>query len=212
MAMNHLTSTNTLTNEAIIEGFRQGDSRLLINAYKIARPRIYAYVLRNTGAAEDAKTLVWECMEAFRKRCIKDAAFELKVEFGLYMYGIARYKWIDRMKAKAAVVVKADMGDLAVDPSFDVHQENEIREMLDFVKTSMKSLKSGCQILFKLYCFENYSHDDIASKLDINTGTSRKRLLDCRKKLAVLLKQNPHFESFKNEALVNRFIGKVMRK
>ncbi|MGB1243740.1 MAG: RNA polymerase sigma factor, partial [Chitinophagales bacterium] len=90
--------------------------------------------------------------------------------------------------------------------------EHEIREMLDFVKTAMKSLKSGCQILFKLYCFDNYSHDDIASKLKINTGTSRKRLLDCRRKLAVLLKQNAQFESFKNEALINRFIAKVMKK
>lgn len=210
--MKYSTSADTLTNEAIIEGFRKGDTRLIINAYKIARPRIYAYVLRNTGTEADAKTLTWECMEAFRKRCVKDTQFELSVEFGLYMYGIARYKWIDKMKANKAVAVRTNSDLLTQHPSFDVHEQNEIRELLNYVKKCMKSLKQGCQILFKLYCFDNYSHEQIAAKLNINKGTSRKRLLDCRKKLAVLLKQHRNFEAFKDEGLINRFVSKVMKK
>ncbi len=210
--MKHTSPSETLTNKAIIEGFRNGNARLIINAYKVARPRIYAYVLRNTGSKKDAKILTWECMEAFRKRCIKDSEFELQVEFGLYMYGIARYKWIDKMKSNKAVTIKTDTDSLIHHPSYNIHQQGEIRELLNYVKKCMKSLKQGCQILFKLYCFDSYSHEEIANKLNINKGTSRKRLLDCRKKLAMLLKQNPSFDAFKDEGLIHRFVSKVMRK
>ena len=212
MALKNTPALSALTNKEIIAGFRQGDNRLLINAYKIARPRIYAYVLRNTGTEADAKALAWECMEAFRKRCVKNPDFELSVEFGLYMYGIARYKWIDKMKENKAVGIKTDMTKIENHSSYDVHEVREIKEMLGYVKACIKSLKAGCQLLFKLYCFDNQSHDKIASKLNIKVGTSRKRLLDCRKKLAILLKQNPHFQSFKEEALIHRFLSKVMRK
>ncbi|MEZ4888437.1 MAG: RNA polymerase sigma factor [Chitinophagales bacterium] len=203
---------DTLTNQTIIEGFRNGDTRMIINAYKIARPRIYAYVLRNTGTENDAKELVWECMEAFRKRCLKDTNFELEVEFGLYMYGIGRYKWIDKMKANAKVEISTSVTEIVHHAADDIQQQHEIREMLDYVKTCMKSLQQGCQVLFKLYCFDNLPHEEIAAKLNIQVGNSRKRLLDCRKKLAILLKQNPSFHSFKNEALIHQFVSKVMRK
>lgn len=212
MALKNTTIGNTLTNEEIIEGFRKGDNRLLINAYKISRPRIYAYVLKNTGTETDAKELVWECMEAFRKRCVRDDDFELNVEFGLYMYGIARYKWIDRMKANAKVEIKTDLTALENHSTENINEQNEIRELLNYVKSCIKSLKQGCQVLFKLYCFENLAHEEIATKLNITKGNSRKRLLDCRKKLAVLLKQNPSFHSFKDEVLVRKFVAKLMGK
>lgn len=212
MALKNTTVNDVLTNKEIIEGFRKGDNRLLINAYKIARPRIYAYVLRNTGKETDAKELAWECMEVFRRKCVKDEDFELNVKFGLYMYGIARYKWIDKMKANTKLEIKIDLTAIENHSSGDVNEQNEIRELLDYVKNSIRSLKQGCQILFKLYCFDNLSHENIAAKLNITKGSSRKRLLDCRKKLAVLLKQNPSFHSFKNEALIRRFVSKLMRK
>lgn len=212
MPRKNTTISNALTNEEIIEGFRNGNNRLLINAYKIARPRIYAYVLRNTGTHTDAKELVWECMEAFRKKCVKDYDFELNVEFGLYMYGIARYKWIDKMKANAKVQIQSDLAAIENHSTDSLNEQNEIRELLEYVKNGIKSLKQGCQVLFKLYCFDNFSHQDIAAKLNITKGNSRKRLLDCRKKLAVLLKQNPKFHSFKNEALIQRFVSKLMRR
>ncbi len=211
MASKNTTISNTLTDQEIIEGFRIGDNRLLINAYKIARPRIYAYILRNMGTENDAKELVWECMEAFRKKCVRDANFELNVEFGLYMYGIARYKWIDKVKANSKVEVKSDMTALENHATDNINDQNEIRELLNYVKNCIKSLKQGCQILFKLYCFDNLPHENIAEKLKITKGNSRKRLLDCRKKLAVLLKQNPSFHAFKDEALIRRFVSKLMR-
>ena len=59
---------------------------------------------------------------------------------------------------------------------------------------SLKALPETFKVVFNLYCFERYSHNEIAEKLSIKVGTSRSRLRRARqilkKELLVLAKKS----------------------
>ncbi|MDW7692516.1 RNA polymerase sigma factor [Flammeovirgaceae bacterium SG7u.111] len=62
--------------------------------------------------------------------------------------------------------------------------------------TTLQSLPEPFKIVFNLYCFEKYSHKEIAKTLSIKTETSRSRLLRARiilqKKLVDLATKKVH--------------------
>lgn len=59
---------------------------------------------------------------------------------------------------------------------------DEIQDMVD-------NLPEGCKMVFMLYAVEGYKHQEIASMLEINEGTSKSQLAYARKLLQTMVEQ-----------------------
>lgn len=75
-----------------------------------------------------------------------------------------------------------------------VEEEEEIPEEFSLevsdVRDGMSQLSTAYRNVFNLYVFENYSHQEIAQKLDISVGTSKSNLAKARANLKkILLKE-----------------------
>jgi RNA polymerase sigma-70 factor (ECF subfamily) len=75
-----------------------------------------------------------------------------------------------------------------------VEEEEEIPEEFSLevsdVRDGMSQLSTAYRNVFNLYVFENYSHQEIAEKLNISVGTSKSNLAKARANLKkILLKE-----------------------
>ena len=64
---------------------------------------------------------------------------------------------------------------------------------LEELKTLIESLPDGCKLVFNLFAVEGYSHDEIATMLQISVGTSKSQFHRARKLLQASLL--PHIKS-----------------
>lgn len=209
-------------NAQIIEGFRSGDVKVMLNCYKAIKGRVTKYVLQNSGSEQEAEELAWEALERFRKRCLK-SEFDLSdkagkpIVFERFMYGIYRFAWLDKLKARGnkglEILVPTvkdeedEMGNaLSTATSEDTEVAADMQELLGFVKQAILSLSNQCQQVFTLVCFDNKSHQEVGEELDIKVGTSRKRLKDCRDKLRKHLMNSSLFQEFQDEVLIQKFL------
>ena len=198
--MKELQKAELLTAVDIVAGFRLGNEKVILNAYKQVYGLIVGFVTKNSGSVAEGEELAWECMERFRQNCLKEG-FELPTNFRRYMYGICKYAWMDRLEAKRRQQLK-DLPVSQIDGEENgrehfftnklATEEEEVRlyaeEMLQIVKTEIEKMGKTCQTAFVLACFEDLTHQEIANQMGISVGASRKRLLDCRNKLKNILK------------------------
>ena len=56
--------------------------------------------------------------------------------------------------------------------------------------TMIRSLPSGCQVIFNLYAIEGFNHREIGKKLSISVGTSKSQYARARKLLIEMLEKN----------------------
>ncbi|MCB0529926.1 MAG: sigma-70 family RNA polymerase sigma factor [Saprospiraceae bacterium] len=52
--------------------------------------------------------------------------------------------------------------------------------LMDDLLNALQQLPEGCQVVFNLYVLEGFSHQEIASQLNITTGTSKSQLSKAR--------------------------------
>ncbi len=74
-----------------------------------------------------------------------------------------------------------------------IHEDEDIdaeyNEILILkVKQAMNDLPDGYRVIFSLYYFEGYDHDEIAQILNITASTSRSQLARAKQKITEQLK------------------------
>ncbi|MEN7551597.1 RNA polymerase sigma factor [Rapidithrix thailandica] len=100
--------------------------------------------------------------------------------------------WLKRIMVNEALGALRQKKKLIFDnnsfhENMEVAEENEELPAYDFTQEellhALKTLPEAYKAVFNLYCFEKYSHKEIASVLSIKIETSRSRLLRARKLL-----------------------------
>lgn len=145
---------------------RKGDAKAQFAIYKAYYKQMYNVALRilnHTAEAEDVM------QEAFLAAFDKLDAFSGEVSFGAWLRRIVVNRALDALRQRKMqledvdnVVVKAD--EELVD---------DADSKLAMVKKVMGGLPDNQRILLNLYLFEGYSHEEIATILDMKHGAVR---------------------------------------
>ena len=101
-----------------------------------------------------------------------------------YIRDHKKYKIFDEINEKAEMYAQPQETE---DQSINISQ----KEILELIQ----QLPDGYRIVFNLYVFEKFSHQDIATELDISVSTSKTQLFKARKML-----QSKVLEKVKGEA------------
>lgn len=102
---------------------------------------------------------------------------------------------IDHTRRKKAHLKRIDeenpieeVGSEIVDDQEEEPNEAYSLEVSD-IREGMKSLSTAYRNVFNLYVFEDYSHQEIAEKLNISVGTSKSNLAKARANLKKILQK-----------------------
>ncbi len=126
----------TNTAAETITGFAEKDQRVLELVYKENYPTVLQYVLKNNGKESDAKDIFQEAILAAWLN-VTDGKFstESAGSLGGYIFQIAKFKWLDKLKSKVhrstVRLVREDQAD---------HSLGDMEE-LDIQEQRMKAMK-----------------------------------------------------------------------
>lgn len=160
-----------MITESLIKNCINGDSKAREELYKIYSPKLFAISLkysRNYAEAEDN---------------LHDAFLLIFEKIGLYGFKGSFDGWIKKVvinhilqqyrKQSFLSLVHEDVQD-DVEVTFD----DEIS--IAFLTKIVQDLPDRYRLVFNLYVFDNYSHQEIAKAIGISIGTSKSNLARAR--------------------------------
>ena len=69
-------------------------------------------------------------------------------------------------------------------------KDDKINFSIEQIKNAIEQLPNGYRVVFNLFMFENYSHVEIATLLEITESTSKSQLFKAKNKLKEILVQS----------------------
>ena len=123
----------TPTEESILDGIRNHDSRILQYVYDTQYPIIEGYIVHNQGSRDQAKDVFQEAMIIVYKR-VKAGKLELTCKFGTYVYAICKNIWIQERKKYLLRAEKLRQQPLMVNdpgPADDPLLQNHLNELFN---------------------------------------------------------------------------------
>jgi len=187
--------------DRLARGFANNDAQVLEEIYLKNFPTVRNYILKNSGTEDDAKDIYQEAViNAWINA--RDGKFEAKSQTspGAYIYQIARYKWLDKLKSKKhrSTVRLADE-DNHLPAEEEVMQIEERQERIDYSVKLYNELGGQCKQVLKMFYFEKRNLHEIANELEKEPGSIRTIKYRCMMKLRNLHQSLQKKESERNE-------------
>ena len=179
-----LELSTTVYYDELVERCKQGDTnsyRDLYNKYAKAMYNTSLRIVNNTAEAEDI------LQEAFIDAFKHIGGFEGRSSFGAWLKRIVVNKSINSIKRKKISVLDIDTvhTDLSDDEPLN---EAEFEFKVDEVKKAITDLPAGYRTVLSLYLLEDYSHEEVATTLNISHSTARTQYMRAKQKLLQQLK------------------------
>lgn len=174
----------TVYYDELVERCKQGDTssyRDLYNKYAKAMYNTSLRIVNNTAEAEDI------LQEAFIDAFKHIGSFEGRSSFGAWLKRIVVNKSINSIKRKKINVL--DIDNVHTDLSDDEPiNEADFEFKVDEVKKAINELPAGYRTVLSLYLLEDYSHEEVATTLNISHSTARTQYMRAKQKLLQQLK------------------------
>lgn len=160
-----------MITENLIKNCIKRESKAQEELYKIYSPKLFAICLkysRNYVEAQDnlqeAFLLIFDKIKLY----VFKGSFDGWIKKVVLNYVLQQY----RNKSVLTIVQEEDVEDLEI--TFD----EEIS--VEFLTKIIQDLPDRYRMVFNLYVFENYSHQDISNAIGITIGTSKSNLARAR--------------------------------
>ncbi|HEY0030511.1 MAG TPA: RNA polymerase sigma factor [Bacteroidia bacterium] len=180
------SKTESTIRTALLARCKKGDNKAykeLYHLYAKAMLNISIRIVNNLEKAEDV------LQESFLKVFQNIEKFEQEAAFAGWLKRVVINSSIDLVRKEKHNFISLDNTDY-IEPNEE--EEEEIVYDVGQVKKCIQLLPDGYRVVLTLYLFEDYSHREIASTLNITEGTSKSQYNRAKKKLIELLKETKH--------------------
>jgi RNA polymerase sigma factor (sigma-70 family) len=173
--------------EKLINACSNNDRKAQMKLYEMYSQTMYNTSLRivqDTMLAEDI------VQESFIKAFTSLSQFRREVPFSVWLRRIVINKSLDELRKKRNDFIRMEehMDITLVNTEEDFNREEANNVMIQAVKNAVNQLSDGYRVIFTLFYFEGYDHDEIARILNISASTSRSQLTRARQKIISQLK------------------------
>ena len=90
----------SFSQEEIVKGVRQNDSRILNHLYRKLAPQVKAYIFQNGGSEQDAEDILQDGIIAFYTN-VNNGSYTLQpgAKVTTYINQICRFRWLENRKS-----------------------------------------------------------------------------------------------------------------
>ncbi len=185
-----------MKDDIIIHNIRSGQrSKALQFLYK-ELPKIESNICKSGGTKQEAEEIFTDALIVLIEK-VSNPKFELTSKLSTYLYGIARFLWMNELK-KTKRKYELEWSDTLILIDEDLDYDFEKEEQLKQLETVISQVSQKCQEIFELFYFKKESMKNIAELLGFTSVNSAKtQKYKCIEK-AVVLAQNVQSKNYQS--------------
>lgn len=181
-------------NDSLLDGFRKSEKHALETLYANTYGNVEGYVLKNSGRSDDAKDIFQEAVLSAWLN-VQEGTFTPVNGATLegYVFRIAKYKWLDRLKSKAfRSTVRMENNEFSVSDGgsdefgAELAGMKETDEKIEELKRIFALLDGKCAEILTGFYYEKKSLQEIGRGLGHDAATIKTFKYRCMRKLKAL--------------------------
>lgn len=176
--------TSSHPDQKLLKACKNGDSHSQKELYDFFAPRMMVVATRYTKSVEEAEDIL---QDSFVKIFSKIKSLKDPEKIGGWIKKIVVNTALNHNRSKLYMFPMTEINETT-----SVYNEELNLSYFHFEEllTMIRSLPSGCQVIFNLYAIEGFNHHEIGKKLSISVGTSKSQYARARKLLIEMLEKN----------------------
>ncbi|MBT28992.1 MAG: hypothetical protein CMO01_04950 [Thalassobius sp.] len=180
--------------QELLEGLLTADRTLIQEMYDAYQAGVISFIKQRGGTESDAKDVFQDAILVLYKK-VKANDLVLTVSLNSFIKAICRNMWLTKIRDKRELNVEVNEDE-------NMLLEEQIEDVLTGVlrekiyRKHFLNLGEQCQHILKLF-FSKVKMKEIAVKLNITEKYVKKRKFECKEKLIVAIKNDPHFKELK---------------
>jgi len=179
-----IANTATLTEtEALLDGCRNGDRKSQELLYRQFYGYAISVCMRYTRSRDEAVEVL---NDGFMKVFTKTEKYDPGRSFKGWLRRIMINTALDHYRRQVKHYFHEDVESVSCTAAGDTILSTIAHQ--DLIRL-VQQLTPAYRMVFNMYVIDGYSHEDIASQLDISIGTSKSNLARARENLKNMLKQ-----------------------
>ncbi|MBK8566726.1 MAG: sigma-70 family RNA polymerase sigma factor [Saprospiraceae bacterium] len=174
-----------LTDQQIIEGLNKEDPKIYKYLYLFFGPKVIGYALKNSGSRDDGEELLQTTLLKVWKN-VTDGKYKESGKFNHYFFSVAANSWhhVLRSRKRQKVEPLSERELFLPDLSEDDIMLTIVREKrFTALYQAFEKVGELCRTVMELFYLQNTPLKEIAEQQQVEYGTLRKRIFDCRNKL-----------------------------
>ncbi|MDC8004681.1 RNA polymerase sigma factor [Aureisphaera galaxeae] len=185
-------NTNYLYNSLI-----QGDRKGILAIYKLVYPKVQSFVIRNSGAAEDAEDVFQKTLMQLAVR-FRQRNTPFTGSFEAYLYTACLNQWRRILNSEKKWVTKQqDLESLHEYQEISISQTEEKEDEEEkwiLYREMFELLSDNCKEVLRLL-YKKLPYAKICEILGYSSEVvARQRVFKCRKKLSSLIQKDPRYK------------------
>lgn len=173
----------TPLTDQLVARCKKGDVRAFRELYDAYSAAMYNICLRMTGNISDAEDTL---QEAFIQVYGNISRLENAGSFTAWIKRIVVNQCLSHLRRKKVYFEEVEEVEMEEEQPLD---EEGFTWTVSAVKEAIQALPAGYKTVLNLYLFEEYSHKEIASMLDISESTVKTQYMRAKEKVRQLVKQ-----------------------
>ena len=183
----------TFTDREIIDALRKGGSKedqVLRFLYQEYKGMIQQFINKNNGSSEEGKDVFQDALIALYEN-IKSGKFKGDSTISSYLYSIARFMWLNRLKRKNIEwkildsQPKADIEDSHLPSLLEKESQQKVMDLF-------AQLGEQCKTILVYAIYREYNMREISQKMNYeNEQVARNKKYKCLKRLKALIAKQP---------------------
>jgi RNA polymerase sigma factor (sigma-70 family) len=175
-----------LSDNALIDGLRRQDDKVLNYLYDHYLPVVKNHVIRNSGSSDDVSDVFQDCIITLYQKISQDQ-FNLTTDLKGYFFGIVKNVWSAQLRQKRRTE------ELTTDHPDEITDEQHDQIFQSVLSRAFTKLKPDCQNVLTLY-YDGFSYEEIAEKMGLKNETyARRKKYLCKEALMEIIKEDPEY-------------------
>ena len=172
----------------IIENIRAGKREKALKFLYKEFPKVQANVCRSGGSKEEAEEIFSDALLLMIEK-VSHPQFELSSKLTTYLYGIARFLWLNELK-KSRRKHELEWSETLILTAEDLDYDSDEEEQLQVLEQVISKVSEKCQKIFNLFYFQKKSMQEIADLLGFsNLNSAKTQKYKCIERATVLAQE-----------------------
>lgn len=178
--MQQNTRKNFTDVQTQVAAIQANDEKVLKELYAVGFPNTEAFIIANSGTAEEAKDIyqeafiaAWQNVKAGKFVPLQGASLEA------YIFQVAKYKWFDYLKAAKRIPKMPVRENIIIEETYNEEEQAYIEK----VQHHFKNMGEPCRQVLTLFYFMKQSMSKIAAAFSWTEATAKNNKYRCLQRL-----------------------------